>query len=147
LQVSYFGTFWKAFLSQQTRLNPSEFMKVMKRYDCQGTSISFNEPTLLLEYALDVFDLARAAGYYNTYVTNGYMSEGALKLLAEHGLDAMNLDVRGDRKVIQRYCGADVDKVWRNAAEAKKLRIHVEITTLVIPIVGHYDKSNSPLPF
>jgi len=119
-----------------TYISPSEFMKVMKRYDCQGTSISFNEPTLLLEYALNVFDPARDAGYYNTYVTNGYMSEGALKLLAEHGLNAMNLDVKGDKRAVQRYCGADVDKIWRNAAEAKKRGIHIEITTLVIPGVN-----------
>lgn len=119
-----------------TYTSPSEFVKLMKRYDCQGSSISFNEPTLLLEYALDVFDLARDAGYYNTYVTNGYMSEGALKLLAEHGLNAMNIDVKGDKRAVQRYCGADVDKVWRNAVQAKRWGVHIEMTTLVIPGVN-----------
>ena len=109
---------------------------MIKRYDCQGTSISFNEPTLLLEYALDVFDLARDAGYYNTFVSNGYMSEGALKQLAEHGLDAINVDVKGDKKAVKKYCGADVDKVWRNVVAARKSGVHVELTTLVIPGVN-----------
>jgi len=117
-------------------ISPAEFMKLIKRYDCQGTSISLNEPTLLLEYALDVFDLARDAGYYNTYVSNGYMSEEALNLLADHGLNGMNLDIKGDRRAVYRYCGADVDKVWRNAVEAKGRGIHIEITTLVIPGVN-----------
>jgi len=50
------------------------------------TSTSTSEPTLLLGHALDVFDLARDAGYYNTDVRKGYRSEGTLKLLAEHAL-------------------------------------------------------------
>lgn len=124
-----------------TYTSPAEFMKVMKHRNCHGTSISFNEPTLLLEYALDIFDLARAEGYYNTYVTNGYMSKTALKLLAEHGLGAMNIDVKGDRKAVLKYCSAQVDKVWRNAVEAKRLGIHIEITTLVIPGINDDDES------
>ncbi|NVM21329.1 MAG: radical SAM protein [Desulfobacterales bacterium] len=114
-------------------MSPEEFMKVMKLYGCRGTSISFNEPTLLFEYALDVFDLSKEAGYYNTYVTNGYMSKAAMELLAAHGLDAMSIDVKGDKRGVKKYCGADVDKVWRNTVLAKELGIHVEITTLVIP--------------
>jgi pyruvate formate lyase activating enzyme len=122
-----------------TYISPAKFMKLMKENDCQGTSLSFNEPTLLLEYALDVFDLARDGGYYNTYVSNGYMSEEALRLLAAHGLTAMNLDIKGDKGAVQRYCGADVDKVWRNAAAAKERGIHIEMTTLVIPGVNDDD--------
>ena len=62
-------------------LSPENFIRLMKEKRCQGTSISFNEPTLLFEYSLDVFDLAKKEGFYNTYVTNGYMSSKALKLL------------------------------------------------------------------
>jgi len=91
-----------------------------KKLNCQGTSISFNEPTLLLEYAVDVFKLAKSYGYYNTYVTNGYMSEKALELLIEAGLDGMNIDIKGDKKVVKLYCNADVEKVWRNAKIAKE---------------------------
>jgi len=39
----------------------------MKEKRCQGTSISFNEPTLLFEYSLDVFDLAKKEGFYNIH--------------------------------------------------------------------------------
>ena len=117
-------------------VSPGKFMSLMKKYHCQGTSVSFNEPTLFLEYALDIFDLAKHEGLYNTYVTNGYMSEEALRLLVEHGLDAMNIDVKGNKRAVKRYCGADVDKIWRNAEKATKVGIHIEITTLVIPGVN-----------
>lgn len=123
-------------LKRGTYITPKKFIELMKYYDCQGTSISFNEPTLLLEYALDVFELAKIEGYYNTYVTNGYMSEKALRMLAERGLDAMNIDIKGDSGAVKRYCGVDIDRVWENVALAKRLDIHIEITTLVIPGVN-----------
>lgn len=114
-------------------LSPEKFIELIKIYNCQGTSISFNEPTLLLEYSIDVFRLAKSYGYYNTYVTNGYMTEEALNLLIEAGLDSMNIDIKGDKEAVARYCGADVEKVWRNAKIAKEKGVWVEITTLVIP--------------
>jgi pyruvate formate lyase activating enzyme len=117
-------------------ISPERFVQLVQQMGCQGTSISFNEPTLLLEYSLDVFKLAKKAGYYNTYVTNGYMSSDALRLLIEHGLDAMNVDVKGCKDVVRHYCGADVEKIWRNIEEAKRKGVHIEITTLVIPEVN-----------
>jgi pyruvate formate lyase activating enzyme len=109
--------------------------------DCQGTSISFNEPTLSLEWSLDVFRLARARGLYNTYVTNGYVTPEALALLIAAGLDAMNVDVKGDAQAVRRYGrGIDVEKVWRNCRQARARGVHLEITTLVIPGVNDQDQ-------
>jgi pyruvate formate lyase activating enzyme len=117
-------------------VDPEAFVELLARHSCQGTSISLNEPTLLLEYSLDVFDLARESGYYNTYVTNGYMTEQALDMLIAHGLDAVNVDIKGEAEAVRRYCGADVDLVWRNAIRAKERGVWLELTTLVIPGVN-----------
>ncbi len=121
---------WGRFIS------PQELVELALKLGCQGTSISFNEPTLLLEYSLDVFRLARERGLYNTFVTNGYMTREALELLIEAGLDGMNIDIKGDGEAVLRYCKADVEKVWRNARIAKERGVWVEITTLVIPGVN-----------
>lgn len=115
---------------------PEEFVEYARRCGCQGTSISFNEPTLSLEWALEVFPLAHQAGLYNTFVTNGYMTEQALELLARAGLDGMNIDVKGGREAVRQHCGAEVEVVWRNSRRAKELGIWVELTTLVIPTVN-----------
>jgi pyruvate formate lyase activating enzyme len=86
---------------------------------------------------LDVFRLARAEGLYNTYVSNGYMTAKALRLLADAGLDAMNVDLKGDAEAVRRHCGGvDVERVWRTCRLARELGVHVEITTLVIPGVN-----------
>lgn len=115
-----------------------EFVETAVQQGCQGTSISLNEPTLSLEWSLEVFRLARKTGLYNTYVTNGYMTPQALELLIEAGLDAMNVDVKGSPEAVRSHCkGADVEKVWRNCRLAKEKGVHLELTTLVIPSVNH----------
>ena len=120
-------------VGQGQQLSPAAFVALVRKYGCQGTSVSFNEPTLLFEYALDIFDLARKEGYYNTYVTNGYMTGEALAILAARGLDAMNIDIKGGAEEVRRFCAADVEVVWRNAAWAKAHGVWVELTTLLVP--------------
>lgn len=113
-------------------ISPESLIELAKQYNCQGTSISFNEPTLLFEYSLKVFKLAKEQGLYNTYVTNGYMTNDVLQDLIKHGLDAMNIDIKGDADMVKKYCGADIEYVWRNAKVAKELGVHIEVTTLLI---------------
>jgi pyruvate formate lyase activating enzyme len=117
-------------------LSPEEFVRMAVERGCQGTSISFNEPTLSLEWSLDVFRLAREQALYNTYVTNGYMSDRALALLIEAGLDAMNVDVKGDAVAVREFCQAEVEIVWRNCITARQAGVWLELTTLVIPGVN-----------
>jgi pyruvate formate lyase activating enzyme len=117
-------------------MSPGEFVAETVRRDCRGTSISLNEPTLSLEWSLEVFRLAGKEGLYNTYVTNGYMTAQALDLLIEAGLDAMNVDIKGSAAAVRRYCQADVEAVWRNCRAAVQAGVWLEITTLVIPGVN-----------
>lgn len=103
---------------------------------CQGLSVSFTEPTLLFEYSLDVFPLALNAGLYTNFVSNGYMTVEALKMLRDSGLQSIKIDVKGGLETVKRFCGADVSIVWRNAELAKKMGVHVEIVNLIIPGVN-----------
>jgi pyruvate formate lyase activating enzyme len=121
-------------------VSPERFIELTETRGCAGTSISFNEPTLSLEWSLDVFRLARTRGLYNTYVTNGYMTPEALSLLIDAGLDAMNVDVKGDAAAVKNFCkGVDVEKVWGTCKLARSRGVHIEITTLVIPTVNDSD--------
>lgn len=121
-------------------ISPEEFVEMAKRTGCAGTSVSFNEPTLSLEWSLDVFHLAREGGLYNTYVTNGYMTQEALSLLIDSGLNAMNVDVKGNTEAVKKFCkGIDVKKVWATCKLAVSAGVHIEITTLVIPTVNDAD--------
>jgi pyruvate formate lyase activating enzyme len=79
------------------------------------------------------FNLAKKEGLYNTYVTNGYMTDKVLDSLVDSGLNAINIDIKGNKEFVKKYCKTNVEKVWKNAKMAKDLGIHVEITTLLIP--------------
>lgn len=121
-------------------VSPQRFIDLVPKNGCQGTSISFNEPTLSLEWSIDVFRLAKQRGFYNTYVTNGYMTPEALALAIESGLEAMNVDIKGDATSVKKFCKMiDVDQVWAAAKLARLRGVHIEITTLVIPTVNDSD--------
>ncbi len=126
--------------SRATYVDPEAFVTRIGYERCQGCSISFNEPTLLLEYSLTMFPLAHKKGLYTTFVSNGYMTLAALRVLRAAGLDAIKFDVKGDEEAVHTYCGADVNVVWRNVGEAKTLGMHVEVVTLVIPGVNDDDE-------
>jgi pyruvate formate lyase activating enzyme len=113
---------------------PEKMVGLALAYGDAGLCASFQEPTLLTEWAIQVFSLGKSKGIkYCCYVSNGYMTLEVLKALWKAGMDGLKIDVKGDRQVYMKYCGgADVEKVWRNAAEAKRLGLHVEIVNLVV---------------
>jgi pyruvate formate lyase activating enzyme len=126
---------------QANYVSPERLVELALEEKCQGISVSFNEPTLLLEYSLDVFPLAKRKGLYSNYVSNGYMTPEALTALHEAGMDAIKFDMKGNASVYREHCGADVDVVWRNIAESKRLGMHIEVVTLLIPGVNDDDGS------
>lgn len=108
-----------------------------------GLCASFQEPTLLSEWAIPLFKLAKEKGMkYCCYVSNGYMTLDVLKALHESGMDGLKIDVKDGSGTYEKYCGgADVEKIWRNAQEAKKLGLHVEIVNLVVTDVNDEEES------
>lgn len=98
----------------------------------QGLCGSFTEPTMLFEYCLNAFPLARKKGLYTCFVSNGYMSLEALCMLKDAGMDAIKIDMKGNAEVYKKYCAADSEVVWRNIREAKRIGLHVEVVNLII---------------
>jgi len=119
-------------ISMEKPLENFEFISPEKLLDLAGKNglcASFNEPTLLFEYCIDLFRLAKQP---KSMVSNGYMTKDALKMLKEAGLNAMNIDVKGGKEVYEKYLSAKEYHVWENASYAKSLGIHVEMVNLII---------------
>jgi pyruvate formate lyase activating enzyme len=103
----------------------------------EGLCVSFQEPTIMTDFAARLFMLGREERLYCCYVSNGYMTSEALRLLKESGMDGVKIDLKGDSETYKRYCGGvDVEKVWRNVREAKKLGLHVEVVNLIVTNVN-----------
>jgi pyruvate formate lyase activating enzyme len=117
--------------------SPEKIVETAVRGSDDGLCSSFQEPTVLTEWNLEAFRLGSDRGLYCCYVSNGYMTLEALRLLREAGMDGLKIDVKGDGETYQRYCGgADVEKVWRNVREARKMGFHVEVVNLVVTDVN-----------
>jgi len=123
--------------AKATYCSPEEIVNTALHRRDEGLCVSFQEPTILTDWALSVFTMGRERGLYCCYVSNGYMTLEALRVLREAGMDGLKIDVKGDAETYQKYCGgADVEKVWRNVREAKKMGFHVEIVNLVVTAVN-----------
>lgn len=115
-------------------LPPEKVVKLALEGGDAGLCASFQEPTLLSDWVVEAFTVGKRMGIkYCCFVSNGYMTLEALKVLCDAGLDGLKIDVKGDGETYRRYCGgACVEKVWRNAREAKRMGLHVEIVNLVV---------------
>lgn len=95
---------------------------------------TYNEPTVFFEYTCDTAKLAHEHGIKNVYVSNGYMSQGALDMIAPY-LDGINVDLKAFSETFYReQCQARLEPVKRNIAHiARETDIWIEVTTLLIP--------------
>jgi pyruvate formate lyase activating enzyme len=122
------------------KVTPEEVVAEAVENDCQSISYTYTEPTIFFEYAYDIARLAREKGIKNNFVTNGYMSDKSLEMIAPY-LDAANVDVKGfSEEFYRKICGAKLSPVLDNLKLMKKLGIWVEITTLVIPGLNDNDR-------
>ena len=101
--------------------------------DADSIAYTYVEPTVFLEYALDVGRLGRAAGLRNLFITDGYATPEAIALLATV-IDAANVDLKSfDDAFYRRFCGARLAPVLDSILAMRAAGIFLELTTLVIP--------------
>ena len=112
---------------------PASIVERALEAGCQSISYTYTEPTIFFEYAYETAVLARAAGLKNVFVTNGYITNEALAVMAPY-LDAANIDLKGFSTAFYRdVVGAKLDEVLDCIREYRRLGIWLEITTLIIP--------------
>ena len=100
---------------------------------CRSISYTYTEPTIFFEFAYETALLAKSVGLKNLFVTNGYITNEALALIAPY-LDAANIDLKGFSDAFYREAvGASFPEVLACIREYKRLGIWIEITTLIIP--------------
>ncbi|MEM2463454.1 MAG: AmmeMemoRadiSam system radical SAM enzyme [Candidatus Bathyarchaeia archaeon] len=121
-------------MEKATYFPPEKVARLALEAGDAGLCASFQEPTLLADWVVEAFSIGKRMGIkYCCFVSNGYMTLEVLKALYDAGLDGIKIDVKGGPETYTRYCGgADVEKVWRNAREAKRMGLHVEIVNLVV---------------
>ena len=117
---------------------PEQVVKATKDNGCQGISYTYTEPTIFFEYAYDTAALAHEQGFFNTFVTNGYMTPEAVRTIASF-LDAATVDFKsgGDSEFYKKFSAVpSVEPIYESLKEMRKKDVHVEVTNLVVPKMG-----------
>ena len=121
-------------------MDPEQIVADAKKQNCPSISYTYTEPTIFLEFALDTMKLAKKAGLKNIWVSNSYMTKDTLDLITPY-LDAINIDLKGFSDInYEKYSGAKLQPVLDNIIEIYKRKIHLEVTTLIIPGVNDDEK-------
>ncbi len=113
-------------------LGPAELVRKAKEAGSFAVAYTYSEPLIHAEYVLDAARAARDAGLSNVLVSNGYLNpEPAEEVLSL--MDAANIDLKSfDPQFYRSETGGKLEEVKRFLGQAAG-RIHLEVTTLVIP--------------
>ncbi|OGC12339.1 AmmeMemoRadiSam system radical SAM enzyme [candidate division WOR-1 bacterium RIFOXYA12_FULL_52_29] len=124
----------KVIVGQET--SPEQIVEAALESKTLSISYTYTEPTIYYEYALDCAKLAREKGLKNIFITNGYIDPAPLEAIAPY-LDAANIDLKSFRDDFYRkICGGQLMPVLETIKLMKKLKIWIEVTTLIIPGVN-----------
>ncbi len=118
--------------------SPEDIIEIAKKYRLDGIAYTYNEPTIFIEYALDVAKLAKKNGLFNVFVTNGYMTEEVIDEMSKL-IDAAVVDFKGngEDKFANKYeMVLSNEPIKDNLVAMNEKKMHIEITDLIIPKVG-----------
>lgn len=120
--------------SKKAWVSPQALVDCAVRAGVQGIAFTYSEPAVWLEYVIDVSELAHAAGLYTVSVSNSYITEQALQLVAPH-IDVLCSDIKSLSDDFYRdICRpAKVEQILNTIKTAHDLGIHVETRTNIIP--------------
>jgi len=116
-------------------LSPERLVKQALDTGSAGVAWTYNEPGIWLEYTLESAKLAKQAGLYTCYVTNGYVTPEHLEMIGPY-LDVYRVDIKSMsddfyRKLIRI---PSVKGVLESARLAKhRWKMHVECVTNIVP--------------
>lgn len=121
---------------KQREVLPEKIVGLAIESKTPSISYTYTEPTIFLEYALDIMKLAKQAGLKNIWVSNGFFTKETFELIKPY-LDAANIDLKSfDDSFYQKYCNGRLQPVLDNLKKLKPAGIWLEITTLIIPTLS-----------
>jgi pyruvate formate lyase activating enzyme len=117
---------------------PERIARAARKLGCRSVAFTYNDPTIFLEYAVDVAQACHEAGVEAVAVTAGYICQKPREDFYRH-IDAANVDLKAfTEKFYREITGTHLQPVLDTLIYLKKhTAVWLEITNLVIP--GHND--------
>ena len=114
--------------------SPVELATTASRLGCASVAFTYNDPTVFMEYAIDVAQACRARDVRTVAVTAGYICpQPRAEFFA--AMDAANVDLKAfSERFYRKVCGAELAPVLDTLVYLKReTPVWFEITTLLIP--------------
>lgn len=126
-------------------VSPWQIVNSAISMNCKSIAYTYTEPTIYVEYALEVMKKAKEKGLANVWVSNGYFSKETFELIEPY-LDAINIDLKFyTEENYEKVCGAKLKYVKDSLRRVAKSKVHLEVTTLIIPGLNDSDKELSAM--
>ncbi len=124
----------------QEQAAPIDIAAAAVAYGCRSVAVTYNDPTIFVEYAIDTALACRDRGVATVAVTAGYIQGAARRELYEV-IDAANVDLKGfTESFYEQVTGARLATVLDTLTHlVHETDAWTEITTLLIP--GHNDST------
>jgi len=114
-------------------VSPEMIVKKAKEIRSRSVAYTYVEPTVFYEFMLDIGHLVKKEGLLNVTHSNGFINPGPLRNLCKV-LDAANIDLKGfSEKFYRELCSGELSPVLETLKTLKQEKVHLEITTLIIP--------------
>ncbi len=121
--------------------SPETIAETALALGCRSVAFTYNDPTIFLEYAVDVADACRERGVRPIAVTAGYINEDARRELYAH-MDAANVDLKAfTDDFYRRVCAGRLRPVLDTLEYLRhETSVWFEITNLLIPGLNDGDE-------
>jgi len=114
------------------RVTPEQMVDYALRHQAQVIASSYNEPLITSEWAVAIFEQAKAAGLQCAYISNGNATPEVLDYLRPY-LVAYKIDLKCMQDKHYRQLGGVLENVLESIRKAHELGLWVEVVTLVVP--------------
>lgn len=128
----------KSASSSLRYLSPAEAVKTALNRGDAGICWTYNEPAIWLEYTLECAILAKKAGLFTAYITNGTATREHLDIIGEY-LDAYRVDIKAANiETMIKLAGYNHPEIiMENTIYAQeKWKMHVECVTNITPTIN-----------
>jgi pyruvate formate lyase activating enzyme len=114
--------------------SPGTIARAAEELGCRSVAFTYNDPTIFMEYAIDVADACHQHGIASVAVTAGYICDEPRREFYAH-MDAANVDLKGFTEDFYRHvCGGHLQDVLDTLVYLKhETDVWFETTTLLIP--------------
>ncbi len=124
----------RSFDKLQSLAGPDLIAQAALKTGSKSVAYTYNDPTIFLEYAVDVAKACRDKGVRNVAVTAGYINPDARKEFYSW-MDGANVDLKAfTNQFYKRLCSAQLDPVLDTLKYLRhETDVWFELTTLLIP--------------